>query len=338
MKDSNKKLSYSAILGILAGVLLAAMIGSVILGRYPISLKELTGMIGSKFTYIEPFWNKTQESLFWNHRLPRIILACMVGCCLASAGSAYQGVFQNPMSAPDILGASSGAAFGASLAIVLELGSTMIVVCAFASSILTVALVIYVGNHAKGNRVLGLILSGIMISSLVSSGTSFIKLMADPNEQLPQITYWLMGSLNGTRADDAKFAVIPMVIGLVPLFLLRWRINLLTLGDEEASTMGINVKRLRNIVIFSATLVTAASVSVSGMIGWVGLVIPHIARRLVGNNYKHLMPASMLLGAIFLLLVDDISRNLFATEIPIGVLTSVIGAPFFSYLITKEEI
>lgn len=338
MKDSSKKLSYSAIIGILAVGLLVAIIGSITLGRYPISLKELSGIIASKFTYMEPFWNKTQESLFWNHRLPRIILACLVGCCLATAGSAYQGVFQNPMSAPDILGASSGAALGASLAIVLELGSTMIIVCAFASSILTVALVIYVGNHAKGNRVLGLILSGIMISSLVSSGTSFIKLMADPNEQLPQITYWLMGSLNGTRADDVKFAIIPMAIGLIPLFLLRWRINLLTLGDEEARTMGINVKRLRNIVIFSATLITAASVSVSGMIGWVGLVIPHMARRLVGNNYKHLMPASMLLGAIFLLLVDDVSRNLFATEIPIGILTSVIGAPFFIYLITKEEI
>lgn len=338
MKDSSKKLSYSAIIGILVVGLLVAMIGSITLGRYPISLKELSGIIASKFTYMEPFWNKTQESLFWNHRLPRIILACLVGCCLATAGSAYQGVFQNPMSAPDILGASSGAALGASLAIVLELGNTMIIVCAFASSILTVALVIYVGNHAKGNRVLGLILSGIMISSLVSSGTSFIKLMADPNEQLPQITYWLMGSLNGTRADDVKFAIIPMAIGLIPLFLLRWRINLLTLGDEEARTMGINVKRLRNIVIFSATLITAASVSVSGMIGWVGLVIPHMARRLVGNNYKHLMPASMLLGAIFLLLVDDVSRNLFATEIPIGILTSVIGAPFFIYLITKEEI
>ena len=175
-----------------------------------------------------------------------------------------------------------------------------------------------------------------MISSLVSSGTSFIKLVADPDDQLPAITYWLMGSLNGTDPGDVKFALIPMAIGTIPLFLLRWRINLLTLGDEEAQTMGINAKRLRVIVIFCSTLITAASVAVSGVIGWVGLVIPHLARRLVGNNYRYLMPASMLLGAIFLLLVDDLSRNLLMTEIPIGILTSFIGAPFFIYLITKD--
>jgi len=201
---------------------------------------------------------------------------------------------------------------------------------------LTVAIVIYTGNRARGKRVLGLILAGIMIGSLPYSGTSFIKLVADPEDQLPAITYWLMGSLNGTAPKDVLFAVVPMCIGLVPLFLLRWRVNILTLGDEEAQTMGVNAKRLRIIVILCATLITAASVSVSGLIGWVGLVIPHLARRMVGNNYKHLMPASMLFGAIFLLLVDDVSRNLLATEIPIGILTSFIGAPFFIYLITRD--
>ena len=183
---------------------------------------------------------------------------------------------------------------------------------------------------------IGLILSGIMISSLVSSGTSFIKLVADPTDQLPAITYWLMGSLNGASMRDVLFAAGPMALGLIPLFLLRWRVNILTLGADEAKTMGVNARRLRMIVILSATLITAASVSVSGMIGWVGLVIPHLSRRLVGNNYRHLMPASILFGAIFLLLVDDISRNLLATEIPIGILTSIIGAPFFIYLITKD--
>ena len=182
---------------------------------------------------------------------------------------------------------------------------------------------------------LALILA-VVVSSLVSSGTSFIKLVADPNDQLPAITYWLMGSLNGTTPEDVFFVVWPMLLGLVPLFLLRWRVNILTLGDEEAKTMGVNAKRLRTIVILCATLITAASVSVSGMIGWVGLVIPHLTRRVVGNNYKYLMPASMLFGAIFLLLVDDISRNLLATEIPIGILTSMIGAPFFLYLMSKD--
>ena len=330
------RIGYGAILGILFMTLVVCLVGSVVLGRYPIGPKELGGILLSRVVDMEPFWSVTQESLLLQHRLPRIILACLVGCCLAAAGASYQGVFQNPMAAPDILGASSGAAFGAALAILMDLGSTMVMLFAFVASLLTVALVIFVGNRARGKRVLGLVLSGIMIGSLVSSGTSFIKLVADPEDQLPAITYWLMGSLNGTAPKDVLFALVPMLLGAVPLILLRWKINILTLGDEEAETMGVNAKRLRTIVILCATLITAASVSVSGVIGWVGLVIPHMARRLVRNNYRHLMPASMLLGAIFLLLVDDLSRNLMATEIPIGILTSFIGAPFFLYLITRD--
>ncbi|MBQ8238062.1 MAG: iron ABC transporter permease [Oscillospiraceae bacterium] len=336
MTAKKQRLSYGTIIVILIVVLFATVVGSVTLGRYPIGIRELCGIIGSKFVEMEPFWSKTQESLLMNHRLPRIILACLVGCCLASAGASYQGVFQNPMAAPDILGASSGAAFGAALAILLNLGGTFIMVFAFIGSIGTVLLVMYVGSRAKGKRVLGLILAGIMIGSLISSGTSLIKLVADPEDQLPAITYWLMGSLNGTRPEDVWFAIVPMAIGLVPLLLLRWRINILTLGDEEARTMGVNAKQLRTVTILCATLVTAAAVSVSGVIGWVGLVIPHLTRRMVGNNYRHLMPASMLFGAIFLLMVDNVSRNLFATEIPIGILTSFIGAPFFIYLITRD--
>ena len=329
-------LSYNQILLLLAASLLALMLGSVTLGRYPIGLKELWGILFSRFRDIEPFWTKTQESLLLQHRLPRILLACLVGACLSCAGAAYQGVFQNPMAAPDILGASSGAAFGAALAILLKLSGSWIMLLAFCGSILTVMLVMFVAGRAKGKRVLGLILAGIMVSSLISSGTSLIKLVADPEDQLPAITYWLMGSLNGTSPRDVWFVLLPMALGLAPLFLLRWRINLLTLGDEEARTMGVNARLLRTAVILSATLVTAAAVSVSGVIGWVGLVIPHLTRRMVGNNYRHLIPASALFGAVFLLIVDNLSRNLFATEIPIGILTSFIGAPFFLYLITRE--
>lgn len=336
MGRTNRRLPRGAVIALLAAALVLCMIGSVVLGRYPIGLRELCGIVLSRFTDIEPFWKPVQESLLLNHRLPRILLACLVGCCLSAAGAAYQGVFQNPMAAPDILGASNGAAFGAALAILLGLSGGMITVFAFAASLATVGTVIYVGSRARGKRVLGLILSGIMIGSLVSSGTSFIKLVADPQDQLPAITYWLMGSLNGASLADVRFVLLPMALGLVPLHLLRWRLNILTLGDEEAQTMGVNAGRLRAAVIFCATLVTAASVSVSGVIGWVGLVIPHLTRRMVGNNYRHLMPATMLFGAIFLLLVDDLSRNLLATEIPLGILTSLIGAPFFIYLITRD--
>ena len=329
-------LSYHQILLLLTIALAASIVGSVVLGRYPIGLKELGGILLSRFVEMEPFWTKTQESLLLQHRLPRIILACLVGGCLSSAGAAYQGVFQNPMASPDILGASAGAAFGAALAILLNLSGSFIMLLAFGGSILTVMLVMFVAGRAKGKRVLGLILAGIMVSSLISSGTSLIKLVTDPEDQLPAITYWLMGSLNGTSPADVRFAIIPMAVGMIPLFLLRWRINLLTLGDEEARTMGVNARYLRTTVILSSTLVTAAAVSVSGVIGWVGLVIPHLSRRMVGNNYRQLLPASALFGAVFLLLVDDLSRNLFAMEIPIGILTSFIGAPFFLYLITRE--
>jgi iron complex transport system permease protein len=318
-------------------ILLVVLIISFRIGRYPIHASELFGIIFSRCFPIPPFWDSKIETVLFNVRLPRIALACLVGCCLSAAGAAYQGVFQNPMAAPDILGASAGAAFGAALAILFDQSSTIITLSAFGFSLITVALVYIISRKAKGNRLLGLILSGIMVSSLFSAGTSFIKLVADPNDQLPAITYWLMGSLNGTKISDVTFVIFPMALGLIPLLLLRWRMNVLTMGDDEARTMGVNSHQIRLIVIICATLVTAASVSVSGMIGWVGLVIPHLARKLVGNNFNQLLPATMLFGATFLLVVDDVSRNLLTTEIPLGILTAFIGAPFFIYLITRKE-
>ena len=184
---------------------------------------------------------------------------------------------------------------------------------------------------------MNLILGGIMIGSLFTAATSYVKLVADPTNQLPAITYWLMGSLSGAKLSELGFAAVPMALGCIPLLLIRWRINLLTLGDEEAQTLGVNTNLLRLAVILCATLVTAASIAVSGMIGWVGLVIPHFARKLVGSNYRYLMPASMLLGAAFLLVVDNVSRNLLAVEIPIGILTAFVGAPFFIYLLMRRE-
>jgi iron complex transport system permease protein len=332
-----ERTNRNAIIVIGLGILLAVMIIiSFQLGRYPINPKEVLGISLSKLFPIERFWTDRVEIVLINIRLPRIILACLVGCCLSAAGAAYQGVFQNPMAAPDILGASAGAAFGAALAIHNYGSSLMIMVSAFFFSLLTVTIVYLISKKVKGNSILGLILSGIIVGSLFSAGTSYIKLVADPNDQLPAITYWLMGSLAGAKLSDVKFVVIPMAIGLIPLLLLRWRMNILTMGDDEARTMGVNAHLIRFVVIISSTLTTAASVSVSGMIGWVGLVIPHLARKIVGNNYSYLIPASVLCGAIFLLLVDNVSRNFFTTEIPLGILTAVIGAPFFIYLITRK--
>jgi len=183
---------------------------------------------------------------------------------------------------------------------------------------------------------MGLILAGIMISSLFQAGTNFVKLVADPGNKLPAITYWLMGSFVGATNKELRFLILPMLLGLVPLFIMRWRLNVLTLGDDEARALGVDAGRIRLIAVVCATLITAASVSVSGMIGWVGLVIPHMMRRLVGSDYRYLLPASILGGGLFLLMVDNVSRSLSATEIPIGILTAFVGAPFFLLLITRR--
>lgn len=332
---------HPCILLLLATLLVLCICLSFCIGRYPVPPKELFGILGNKFLALfggslEPFWTPQMEAAVWNIRLPRILTSVMVGMCLSAAGAAFQGIFQNPMAAPDVLGASAGAGFGAALAILLGFSRMFVTLSAFTVSLLTVFLVLFISRHTKGERLLGLVLAGIIVSSLFQAGTSFLKLAADPNNQLPMITYWLMGSLSGAKWSEFLFILPMMLLGLLPLNLLRWRINVLTMGDDEALTMGVNAKKVRLAVILSATLITAASVSVSGMIGWVGLVIPHMMRRIAGNDYRKLMPASMLGGGIFLLIVDNLSRNISSSGIPIGILTAFIGAPFFLLLITGK--
>lgn len=332
LPDTEKrKLSGTVCLIILAMILILCILLSFLLGRYTVTLQQLMSIIfrGERST--------KQAIAVINIRLPRILLSVLVGGCLSASGAAYQGVFQNPMAAPDILGASAGAGFGAALAIFFSFSSWGITLFAFLFSLITVLLVLLVAGRTKGEKVLGLVLAGIMISSLFQSGTSFIKLVADPTNKLPAITYWLMGSLTGATLKEIRFVCLPMLIGLAPLFLLRWKINILTLGDDEAKSLGVNTGAVRAAVILGSTLATASAVSVSGMIGWVGLVIPHMMRRLVGSDYRYLMPASAIGGGIFLLAVDNISRNLSTSEIPIGILTAFIGAPFFILLITRRN-
>ncbi len=329
--------SHAIIAGLAVFMVIVTSV-SLMLGRFPIAPDQALGMILSTFLPIEQTWTAQQESLFFNVRLPRILLALMIGACLSVAGAAFQGTFQNPLVSPDILGASQGAAFGAALAILTVGGAMATSTFAFAFAMVTVFCVLLISNHAKGNRVLVVVLAGVMVSSLFQSGVSFCKLVADPADDLPAITYWLMGSLSGvTDLSEVGRAAIPMAIGMAVLFALRWRINILTMGDDEASTMGINAKQTRYIVLLAATLVTAASVSVSGIIGFVGLVVPHLTRMIVGSDYRKLIPASALLGASFLLIVDNVSRLATTSEIPIGILTAFVGAPFFLYLITRKK-
>ena len=346
-RSGDKGTARRATVLLLAGAaLLLVFLASFSLGRYGVPVVQVIRILFHRLWVLIGLdrvlpmavtWTAEMETVVINIRLPRIVMACLVGCSLSAAGAAFQGVFQNPMASPDILGASSGAAFGAALAILLGASTRLITVSAFISSLLTVLLVFLVAQRAPGLKTVNLILGGIMIGSLFNAGTSYLKLVADPSNQLPQITYWLMGSLSGTKLRDLPLAALPMAIGLVPLLLLRWQLNLLTLGESEAKALGVHTDLVRTVLIVCATLITAASVSFSGMIGWVGLVIPHLSRKLIGSDHRGLLPCSMLTGATFLLLVDDVSRNLLQVEIPIGILTAVVGAPFFLYLITRKE-
>ena len=335
--DREKRKTGLFVIILLIIILLVTATLSLLLGRFDISVRECFGIIFSKILPIEPFWTKVQNNMLMMVRLPRVVIAVLVGASLSVAGTSYQCIFRNPMSAPDILGASTGAAFGAALSILLQKSYMEITAWAFISSMICVLLVLFVSRLCKGNQILNLILAGIMVGSLFSAGTSYIKLIADPNNTLPAITFWMMGSLSGADTAKMSYIWIPILIGMVPIFVLRWKINILTLDDDEAKTMGINTRLTRAIVIISATLLTAASVSVSGMIGWVGLVMPHVARKLVGDDCRILIPAAALIGGIFLVLTDDICRTLYTTEVPLGILTSLIGAPFFIYLMIRAR-
>lgn len=329
-----KKLNYR-----LAGLFLLFVIcffGSFFLGRYPIDPVTLIRVLLSKLFPITSDWPSQAETIIFQIRLPRVVMGMLIGAGLTCAGASYQALFQNPLVSPDVLGVSAGAGFGAALGLFVGLSYRTVSFSSFAFGLLSIILVYLVSSQVKNNPSLGLVLAGMMIGSLFTSAVSFLKLVADPNNTLPVITYWLMGSLASIRLSDMAFAAPLILIGIVPVFLLRWQINVLTLGEEEARCIGINTRRIRCIIIVCATMITAASVSVSGLIGWVGLVIPHLTRILVGNDYRIMLPASLLLGGSFLLIVDNFARLLATSEIPIGILTAFIGAPFFLYLIIRE--
>ena len=315
---------------------------SFLVGRYPVSpitaLKILFSKVLSFFSMGRlslSGWTGSEEAVVVNIRFPRIAAASLIGAALSVSGASFQGIFRNPMVSPDLLGASTGAGFGAALAILLGGGYFSIALSSFSFGIVAVFLAVIVARKSRIDSTLSLVLAGVMISSLFSSGTSLVKLMADTQDQLPAITYWLMGSLASVKMKDFVFAFFPIVLGLIPILLLRWRINLLTLNEDEAKSMGIEVKKIRMIVIISSTLMTAGSVAISGMIGWVGLVIPHFSRLIFGDDYSYTLPTSALLGASFMLLVDDLARIISTAEIPLGILTSFVGAPVFLYLIIR---
>lgn len=274
------------------------------------------------------------ETVILQIRLPRVLAAVAVGAALSAAGAAYQSLFRNPLVSPDILGVSSGAAFGAVVGIFLSLPVVGIEAASFAGGLAAVLIAYAVAAAIRGrDTVLVLVLAGVVIGALFGAGVGLLKYLADPYNQLPAITFWLLGSLAAVNPGDLASLLPAVAIGLVPLALLRWRIDVMTLGDEEAAALGLDTKRLRIVVIAAATLMTSAAVAASGIIGWVGLVVPHLARLVVGPAFARLLPVSILFGAGFLLAVDTVARTLGHVELPLGVLTAALGTPVFLWLL-----
>lgn len=324
----------STTVAVLLLAVIAASLLALSVGAFPITWHGLAGAIARLWSGAAP--QTAEEQVLLGIRGPRVLAGLIVGAALAGAGVVYQGLFRNPLVSPDVLGVSAGAGLGAVIGIFLSLPVFAIQLFAFGGGLATVALVYLIAAAVQGrDPTLVLVLGGVVVGALAGAAISLMKILADPYDQLPAITFWLLGSLASVRGAELRHVVPAVLIGMVPLVLLRWRINVLSLGDEEAKSLGVDAGLLRAGVIAAATLITASVVSITGVIGWVGLVIPHIARMLVGPNFERLLPSAMLLGAGYLVLVDALARSLSRIEVPLGILTAVVGAPFFLWLLWR---
>jgi iron complex transport system permease protein len=320
------------------GVLLAGIGIAFAVGRFPVSLGELVTALWSRATGTPSGLSPSVEAVVFNIRGPRVVAALACGAALAVAGTAFQGLFRNPLVSPDILGASSGAALGAVIGIFFSFGIFGIQAAAFAGGLVAVAAVYAVGSTIRsGDPILTLVLTGVVVGALLGAGVGLVKYLADPYNQLPAMTFWLLGSLAGTAPADLLPLVGPILFGSAVLVALRWRMNVLSLPEEEARALGLPTGPLRVAIVAAATLATAASVAAAGIIGWVGLVVPHLARFLVGPDFGRLIPTAALLGGGYLLIIDTLARTMAPVEVPLGILTAVIGTPFFIWLLASAR-
>jgi iron complex transport system permease protein len=326
-------IQYGAALLVLIFISILLFLISLGLGRYSIPIDKTVRAL-----FMQPNIEQVVKDVIFKIRLPRIIAAMLIGATLSISGASFQGVFKNPLVSSYILGVASGAGFGAAIAIIMGLDLTMIQLFAFIFGVVAVAASFGISKLYKSSSALSLVLSGIIVSSFFSALISLMKYLADPREKLPEIVFWLMGSLNMVNVNDVLKTAPVILVGIGGLLLIRWRINLISMGDEEAQSLGVDVRKMRGIIITLATIITAAAVGISGIVGWIGLVIPHVGRMLVGPDYKKLLPISTIIGAIYLLIVDDCARTLTAGEIPLGILTALVGTPFFAYLLWKSKV
>ena len=335
-RSRSPRVSRSTVIFVgLSTALVGLVVVSLVLGRYPLPISAWWGALTA------PEQNEAASIVLLQVRLPRVLAAVLIGGALSVSGAAFQGLFRNPMASPDMLGAYAGAGFASSLAILFGFSIVGIQMMGFIGGLAAVLLAWCISTGASrfgGDPSLTLILVGIIIREGCMALIRLTEYVADPKGKLAAITFWLVGGLSSINLHDVKFAAAPVLIGVIVMLLLRWKLNILSFGDEEARALGVNPWRMRMVVIVCATMISAAVVSIAGMIMWVGLVIPHLARMVVGANHKSLLPASFLIGAFYLLLVDDCARGLFAVEVPLGVLTSIVGVPFFLYLLLHSRL
>jgi iron complex transport system permease protein len=321
----------------LSALLVLCFLIALVLGRYSISPVTVAGILASKVFPIEETWPTNAEAVLMNIRIPRALVAMVIGAGLSISGATFQGIFRNPLVSPDLLGVASGAGFGAALGIIISGEPVVIQVMAFSFGLTAVGITYLMSRVYKTTPLLMLVLSGVIVGALFSAATSMCTYVSDPYEEMPDIVFWLLGTLSDASLSDLIQTLPQVAIGASVILLLRWRINILSLGDEEARDVGIRTELLKGVLIFCCTVITAASVCVSGLVGWVGLIIPHIGRMLVGHDHRALLPASLLIGASFLVIVDTIARSLTVAELPLGALTAFVGAPVFAYLLRKTH-
>jgi len=314
---------------------LAIALLSLGIGRFEVDFVTVVKILLSHIFPIEETWTAMEYNVVMTVRFPRIVLALLIGAGLSISGAAFQGMFANPLVSADILGVAAGAGFGASIGILLFGNGYITQIFALVFGLAAIAFTYVIGGVGKNMPIFMLVLAGVVTSALFNALISLTKFVADPEEKLPAITYWLMGSLGTASYRDLWTAGPILLVGIVILLAVRWRINLLTLPDDEAKSLGISVAGLKWTVITGATLCTAAAVAIAGIVGWVGLIIPHIARMFVGTNNEKVLPVSLTLGAAYLLIIDTLARTLTAAEIPLSILTAIVGAPFFAYLLRK---
>lgn len=328
--------SLLAVIALLAFAIVALASVALCVGAYRIPLDQLLPILAS---HVGPAGQADLDmatNVVWQVRLPRILAALLIGSALAVAGSAYQGTFRNPLVSPDLLGVSSGACIGAAVSILAGLGSLGTQLCAFAGGIAAVACTVSIPRLLKRDSTITLVLSGIIVGGFCGSVLGIIKYLADPETQLPEIVYWQMGSLAKVSWTSLAGVAPVIIVGIIVLLVMRWRINILSLGDHEAKALGVNLRAERGVVILFATLLTASATCMAGTIGWVGLVVPHLARFVVGHNASRALPVSCLLAAAFMLVVDTLARSS-GIEIPLGILTGLVGTPFFVVLLAKQK-